>query len=64
MATNPIHQLPSMSSEESLEKKFMKVNFAIKSSLESSKRSKILRNKLKKRKKSELNQILFLLKPL
>ena len=61
MATNPIHQLPSMSSEELLEKKFMKVNFAIKSSLESSKRSKISRNKLKKRKKSELNQTLFLL---
>lgn len=51
MATNQIHQLPSMSSEELLEKKFMKVNFAIKSSLEDSKRSKILRNKLKKRKK-------------
>jgi hypothetical protein len=64
MATNPIHQLPSMSSEELLGKKFMKANFATKSSLEGSKRSKISRNKLKKRKKSELNQILFLLRSL
>ena len=64
MATNPIHQLPSMSSEELLGKRFMKENFAIRSSLEDSKRSKILRNNLKKEKKSELNQILFLLRSL
>jgi hypothetical protein len=57
MATNPIHQLPSMSSEELLGKRFMKENFAIKSSWEDSKRSKILRNKLKKEK--NLNLIRF-----